>query len=228
MRVTINMKTIILLLCGGILLSLMYGYLPVMGDRWWDPNSPEYMPLETTVAGEVVYPEESIEFQRGLWYSPYVKIYSIGGDNRVAEISNYLRAYKDLTSHVYTEDVLFIVTEVDLNWDVNGTMVYMDSKDNIFHVGEEATHWIGESLPGAFPLWIESESLPFTEYKFDVSAIPGPIFDMCNETLGMTINGREVYVKILDNTMINKNKRRSIVWKNSGSVSEQNDNPHTV
>lgn len=67
--------------------------------------------------------EKMPEFQCGLWYSPHVKIYSIGGSNRIAEISNYPRAYKDLSDHL-----------------------------------DE----YGEPLPGAFPLWLESEELPFT------------------------------------------------------------------
>lgn len=123
--------------------------------------------------------ESMPEFQCGLWYSPYVKIYTIGGPNRIAEISNYPRAYKDTTPHVYTEDTHFIVTESDLNDRIDEERVYRDSKDNIFRVGEEATHWIGDSLPGAFPLWIESENIPFTpdlkEHIFPISDIPGLI-----------------------------------------------------
>ncbi|GAI54555.1 unnamed protein product, partial [marine sediment metagenome] len=122
------------------------------------------------------------EFQCGLWYSPYVKIYTIGGPNRIAEISNYPRAYKDTTPHVYTEDALFIVTESDLNDKIDeagNPTVYRDSKDKVFRVGEEAIHYIGDSLPGAFPLWLESEELPFTpdlkKHGFPIDKIPGPI-----------------------------------------------------
>ena len=121
--------------------------------------------------------EQMPAFQVGLWYSPYVKIYSIGGRNRVAEISNYPRAYKDTTPHVYTEDILFIVTEGDLNWNVEIESFYRDSKDKLFSIGEQATHYKGDGLPGAFPLWLESESLPFAELKheFPLSDVPGPI-----------------------------------------------------
>lgn len=123
--------------------------------------------------------EKLPEYQVGLWYSPYVKIYTIGGPNRIAEISNYPRAYKDITPHVYIEDTPFIVSEDDLNWDVKVERFYRDSKDKLFSIGEEATHWIGDPLPGAFPLWIESEDLPFTpdikEHIFPVSDVPGPI-----------------------------------------------------
>lgn len=162
--------------------------------------------------------ESMPEFKCGLWYSPYVKIYTIGGRNRIAEISNYPRAYKDTTRHVYTEDIPFTANDGDLNddlidgeteiiagdipegyleaikadgfidyqilnqkddWLYDGEdeyrvvdettvqkirsieRVHRDSKDNIFRVGEEATHYIGDSLPGAFPRWIESEDIPF-------------------------------------------------------------------
>ena len=126
---------------------------------------------------------ESIpEYQCGLWYSPYVKIYTIGGPDRIAEISNYPRAYKDTAPHVYTEDTPFIVTESDLNHEVEeegNPTVYRDSQGKIFHVGEEAIHYVDDPLPGAFPLWIESEELPFTpdleKHEFPISHVPGPI-----------------------------------------------------
>lgn len=115
------------------------------------------------------------EFQCGLWYSPYVKIYSIGGPNRIAEISTYPRAYKDTTPHVYTQDTPFIVSEGDLNDEVDGERVYRDSHDKMFRVGEEATHYAGDGLPSAFPLWIESEDLPVPEegLKLHLEDIPG-------------------------------------------------------
>lgn len=113
--------------------------------------------------------ESMPEFKCGLWYSPYVKIYSIGGRNRIAEISNYPRAYKDTTSHVYTEDTPFIVNGGDLNDEVEGERVHRDSQDNIFRVGEEAIHHKGDPLPGAFPRWLESEDLPFTADPEEVS-----------------------------------------------------------
>lgn len=126
--------------------------------------------------------EDMPEFLCGLWYSPYVKIYTIGGPNRIAEVSNYPRAYKDTTPHLYIEDTPFIVTESDLNWAVGVERFYRDSKDKLFSVGKEATHWIGDPLPGAFPLWIESEELPFTsdleKHEFPLSDVPGPIVNL--------------------------------------------------
>lgn len=129
--------------------------------------------------------EKMPEFQCGLWYSPYMKIYTIGGPNRIAEISTYPRAYKDTTPHIYTEDTPFIVSEDDLNDEPDekrNPTVYRDSKDNIFRVGEEATHYIGDLLPGAFPLWLESEDIPFAadleKHIFPISAVPGPVVNL--------------------------------------------------
>jgi len=126
--------------------------------------------------------EDMPEYPVGLWYSPYVKIYSIGGKNRIAEISNYPRAHKDTTLHVYTEDTPFIVTTDNLNHRVNGEEVYLDSRANIFRIGEEATRWKGDALPGAFPRWIENEDLLFTsnpdEHVFPIDKLPGPILEL--------------------------------------------------
>lgn len=126
--------------------------------------------------------EKMPEFKCGLWYSPYVKIYTIGGSNRIAEVSTYPRAYKDTSPHVYTEDTPFIVVEGDLNDEVDGEGVYMDSRENAFRIGEEALHYAGDPLPGAFPLWLESEDLPFTiklgDHVFPIDKVPGPILDL--------------------------------------------------
>lgn len=123
--------------------------------------------------------EKMPEFLCGLWYSPYVKIYSIGGHNRIAEVSTYPRAYKDTTPHVYTEDTPFVVNEGDLNHRIDGEMVYRDRRGIYYRVGEEATHYIDDPLPGTFPLWLESEALPFTpdleKHEFPIDKIPGPI-----------------------------------------------------
>lgn len=137
------------------------------------------------------------ELPNGLWYSPYVKIYSLGGTWRCAEVSSYPRAYKDTTSHIYTVDTPFTVTQDDLNCNysiqaaqegrmelradvADGEFIYLDTQSKVFKIGETATHYIGDSLPGAFPLWIASEDLPFTpisktELEFLVDAIPRPI-----------------------------------------------------
>lgn len=174
-----------------LVVGIYYISLPGPVEKIDDGESPDVYESDSTEVeqGEVVvYPEDSIEFQCGLWYSPYVKIYSIGGDNRIAEISTYPRAYKDLTPHVYTENVSFIVTEDDLNrYTEEGEFIYMDSKEQIFRISENATHYVGDPLPGVFPLWVESEDIPFDSsgqyHIFPISAIPGPIFDVCNPTI---------------------------------------------
>ncbi len=126
--------------------------------------------------------ESMPEYLVGSWRSQYVKIYSIGGKNRIAEISNYPRAYKDTTPHVYAEDVPFIVTEGDLNHEVEGERIYRDFKGDIYLLDDVATHWTGTPLPGAFPLWIESEELPFTpnpdEHIFPIGNVLGPARDL--------------------------------------------------
>jgi len=142
------------------------------------------------------------EYQVGLWYSPYVKIYSIGGKNRIAEISNYPRAYKDTTPHVYTEDTPFIVSESDLNHEVEGERFYRDSRENLYRIGEEATHWRGDGLPGAFPLWLESEELPFTpnldEHVFPIDKVPRPIIDLAEGG----IRAGPVFVKLPEQALV--------------------------
>lgn len=127
--------------------------------------------------------EDMPEYQVGIWKSPYVKVYSIGGKNRIVEISNYPRAYKDTEPHRYTEDVPFTVTKSDLNYrDADEGWVYADRKGNKLHVGDKATHWKGDPLPGAFPLWIESEDLPFTpdpdEHVFPIGDVKAPIMKL--------------------------------------------------
>ena len=140
--------------------------------------------------------EEMPEHQVGIWYSPFVKVYHIGGRNRIAEISTYPRVYKDTTSHVYTENVSFTVTESDLNYEEEGERYYRDSKENLYRLGEEATHWKGDPLPGAFPLWLESEELPFTpnpdEHVFPIDKVPGPIVDLSEGGIRV----ESVFVKI--------------------------------
>lgn len=141
--------------------------------------------------------EDMSEYEVGLWYSPFVKVYHIGGRNRIAEISTYPRAYKDTTPHVYTEDTPFIVTESDLNHEVDGEWFYMDSRENLFGIGEEATHWTGDPLPGAFPLWLESEDLPFTadpdEHIFTLDDVPAPIAELAEA--GIQVG--DSYIKLL-------------------------------
>ena len=141
--------------------------------------------------------EDMLEYQVGSWRSPYVKVYSIGGRNRIAEISNYPRAYKDTTPHVYAKDTPFTVTEGDLNHEEEGERYYQDSREDLFRIGEKATHWTGDSLPGAFPLWLESEDLPFIadakEHTFSLDKVPAPIVQLAE--LGVKAGDDYVLVK---------------------------------
>ena len=112
--------------------------------------------LITTDNGVVIKEYNGYKLEYGLWYDPYTRIYTIGGKERVAEISNYPRAYKDTIAHVYTKDTLFTVTESDLNYyDSKGARFYQDSKGVLFTEKSTAIHYAGEPLPGSFPLWIE-------------------------------------------------------------------------
>ncbi len=153
--------------------------------------------------------EKMPEYQAGLWSSPYVKIYSIGGTNRIAEISNYPRAYKDTASHDYAENVPFTVTKSNLNAVVEGKEVHKDSKNNTFSIGEKATHWKGDSLPGEFPLWVESEDLPFVpdleKHVFPIDKIPGPILDLFEGE----IKAGSVFTKLSKQTLIAMRKQLS-------------------
>ena len=147
--------------------------------------------------------EDMPEYQVGSWRSPYVKIYSIGGRNRIAEISNYPRAYKDTSPHVYTEDTPFTVTKDDFNDVVGEEEVYRDPRDNVFRLGEEATHWKGDSLPGAFPLWIEDENLPFVpdekEHVFSLDRVHAPIVQLVEAGIKIGIS----YIKLLPGALGN-------------------------
>jgi len=97
----------------------------------------------------------------GRWFSPYMKVYSLEGNLRVMEISTYPRAFKDTERHVYASDVPFVVQESDLNECLDdGSRVYRDYQKSVnYAIGQIATRWAGTPLPGAFPLWVESEEL---------------------------------------------------------------------
>lgn len=123
--------------------------------------------------------ESMPEYQCGIWYGTQVKIYHVGGHDRIAELGCYPRAYVDTELHVYTEDTLFIVAESDLNWFEDQTWYYRDSRENLFTLGQEATHWTGDPLPGAFPKWIADEAIVWTPdpsyHIFPLGDMPRPI-----------------------------------------------------
>lgn len=104
----------------------------------------------------------------------FMKIYDIVGTRKVMELSTYPRAYRDTADHNYTVDTPFTVSEDDLNgWLEDGTRVYWDSQDPpVSHLlGSAAIHYIGEPLPGAFPLWIESETLSLPSWVDNTATI---------------------------------------------------------
>ena len=163
---------------------------------------------EIIITPEIDHLEETPEYQHGLWYSPYVKVYTMGGRLRIAEISNYPRAYKDTSPHVYEKDTPFTVTEDDLNYDdEEGHMFYRDSREKLYTIGDKATHWKGDSLPGAFPLWIESEELPFTpnvkEHVFPLDTVPATVYSL-NE---VSLKRVETYEKIKEAELIEINDK---------------------
>lgn len=121
--------------------------------------------------------EDSKAYHVGRWFNPYVKVYTLGGDNRMIEVSNYPRAYMDTEPHIYNMDTLFIVEKEHLNEDK--TNKYVDSKGNEFNLGETATHWKGDPLLGAFPKWITSESLPSDSNPVDnINDLPWLMVDL--------------------------------------------------
>ncbi len=126
--------------------------------------------------------EDMPEYQCGIWYGTQVKIYHVGGHDRIAELGSYPRAYVDMELHVYTEDTLFIVAESDLNWFEDQTWYYRDSRGSLFTLGQEATHWMGDPLPGAFPKWIADEGIVWTPdpdyHIFPLGDMPRSILDL--------------------------------------------------
>jgi hypothetical protein len=194
----------------------------------------------------VKYDVAKLEY--GLWEDAYTRIYTIGGPNRIAEISNYPRAYRDTAAHVYSENVSFTVSEGDLNdygfevvegsfapakiisvkildkkdvtkvdigvlelndyvaeieyelkegvaehgiiaymrfdditftYNYNSDKVvryYRDRYGALWKEGEKAAHFVGEPLPGAFPLWLEYTDLqPVDRSIIDFDKAPQPL-----------------------------------------------------
>ncbi len=123
--------------------------------------------------------EDMSEYRVGIWKSPYVKVISTGGRQRIVEISNYRRVYWRETprySDVYDDPLPFTVTEDDLNWWVDGEPVYRVGGE-IFRIGEEATRYSNEIISETLPNWVESDDLPFTpnlsEHEFLIDGVPG-------------------------------------------------------
>lgn len=150
--------------------------LPTTADKSLPPNttatSVSFTPVVKTGVSSL---KELVEYdgyklQNGLWYDEYTRIFSLGGKFRVVEISNYPRVYRDTVSHVYTRDETFTVAEADLNYyDEKGARWYQDSKGKLFAIKTEATHWIGDPLPGEFPNWLEYTTLQTVKAGFSIN-----------------------------------------------------------
>jgi hypothetical protein len=111
--------------------------------------------------------------ERGLWKSPYVRMFYPVGPQRIMEVSNYPRVKEDTDPHVTTKDEIFVVEEGDLYHPVlqkNGLdkFYYMDDEGNMSNIGELAIRPAGSPLPGAFPKWIPIEDEPVV----DIDEVP--------------------------------------------------------
>lgn len=120
---------------------------------------------------------------RGLWYDRHTRIFTVGGPQRIAEISNHPRVYEDKTYHIYEIETPFTVTERDLieiPEERGGGRGYYDRReDRYYRLGEAATHHKDDSLPGGFPKWLEHVTpQPVTRptaLTFPLTAAPRPI-----------------------------------------------------
>jgi hypothetical protein len=157
--------------------------LPTTADKSLPPDnslsSVSFIPITKTGVSSL---KELVEYdgyklQTGLWYDEYTRIFSIGGKFRVVEISNYPRVYRDTVAHVYTKDEVFTVMEADLNYyDEKGLRYYLDSRQQLFKLGEKATHFIGEGLPGEFPSWLEYTTLQTVKSGFNVDKLVSDVY----------------------------------------------------
>ena len=93
---------------------------------------------------------------KGIWYNPYVRIYSLGVTERLAEISCSPRVKRDRARHVYEQDEFFEVLPE-----------HVELPDNVFRQADGKEKGVGETanrkgtlLPGALPRWIPEEVQP--------------------------------------------------------------------
>lgn len=162
----------------------------------------------------------------GLWYDEYIRIYTVGGKNRVVEISNFPRAYKDTALHVYDKDIGFTVTEADLNYYEGKERYYQDTQGKLFREGDKATHFAGEGLPGAFPTWLEYSSLqPVTQANSfsNIQNIISDVYPKSSVLLSsdgkiVSLTGKEVNAMIaslsskVSNVTLSKGTGRQILY----------------
>jgi hypothetical protein len=157
--------------------------LPTVADKSLPPDtiasSVIFTPVTKTGVSSL---KELVEYdgyklQTGLWYDEYTRIFSIGGKFRVVEISNYPRVYRDTAAHVYEKDVVFTVMEADLNYyDEKGVRFYQSSQQRLWKLGEKATHFVGEPLPGEFPSWLEYTTSQPVKTGFNVNNLVSDVY----------------------------------------------------
>ena len=182
--------------------------LPTVADKSLPPNttavSVSFTPvIKTGVSSLKELTEyDGYKLEYGLWYDEYTRIYSIGGKFRVVEISNYPRVYRDTIAHVYDKDVVFTVVEADLNYyDEKGARFYQDSQEKLFKLGEKATHFAGEGLPGEFPSWLEYTTLQTVKSGFNIDKLVSDVYFksgmLLSESGSVTsLSGKEVNAMI--------------------------------
>jgi hypothetical protein len=169
------------------------------------------------------------ELKNGLWVNEYMRIFSLKGPERVAEISNFPRVrYAPDSEYHYTSDVDFVVTEEDLNYFTTPeetpplTWVYRDSKGQNHTLGQTATHFIGDNLPGASPSWVEiSDGQPVPgNYQF--------FWDIAHTFLGTEVtvefiegaayvNSNLVYFQLAQNTLFTDQWREGTIIMPKGT-----------
>ena len=99
---------------------------------------------------------------------------------------------------------------------------YKDSRGSLFKLGELATHFAGESLPGAFPLWLEHASLQPVKAGFGVDKLISNVYlksaVLLKEDGSMaTLTNKEVIAMISDlnsksNSLLNTVSDRQLLY----------------
>ena len=94
--------------------------------------------------------------ENGLWYNPFLRIYSLGATERLAEISCSPRVKEDKTPHVYTEDTPFTINENDYNFKGKYPKdTYLPASQKFIDHGVEHIRYGFKDPPGKFVLMSE-------------------------------------------------------------------------
>jgi hypothetical protein len=150
---------------------------------------------------------------------------------RVMELSTYPRAYVDTDPHIYTVDTTFVVTLNNYNDTyyaalvaegayeyregvADGTPCYTNWEyGRCWLIGETAIHYAGESLPGSFPLWLPSETLPTPSwvdaknsvFPFVFGAVKGELVNVVMHNAEYSTNGGATWT-VLPQTLFDQYK----------------------